>query len=117
MTEKDLFYNIGTGLGATVNQLLGLTYADLIDGAISMHVGPLHIRRTYVLPENAANAILQRSGGIFRMTREEAVTAFGTEDFLPLTMKRYYRETGDIHYPMHILGIDDAKTALKTIIC
>lgn len=117
MTEKDLFYNIGTGLGANVDQLLDLTSADIIDGALSIHVGPLHIRRTYVLPEDVANAVLQKPGRIFQMTRDEAVTVFGVEDFLPLTMQRYYNETGDIYYPMHILGIDDTETALKTIGC
>ena len=106
MSEKELFCTIGLGLGATVDQLLGLTGDDVTDGYISLHVGPLRIQRTYVLPEEAAKSIQNRTGKIFSMSREEALTTAGTDDFLPLTMQRYYNETGDIYYPMHIMGIE-----------
>lgn len=106
MTEKELFCTIGIGLGATVDQLLELTGTDVTDGYISLHVGPLHIQRTYVLPENVATSIQNRTGKLFTLNREEAISAAGTDDFLPLTMQRYYHETGDIYYPMHFMNID-----------
>lgn len=105
MSEIELLCTIGLGLGATVDQLLDLTSDDVTDGYISLYVGPLHIQRTYVLPKNIAESIQNRSGNIFTMAREEALIAVGTDDFLPLTMQRYYNETDDIFYPMHIMGI------------
>ncbi len=106
MSEKELFCTIGLGLGATVDQLLGLTGDDVTDGYISLHVGPLRIQRTYVLPEEVAKSIQNRTGKIFSMSREEALTAAGAYDFLPMTMQRYYNKTDDIYYPMHIMGIE-----------
>lgn len=106
MSEKELFCTIGLGLGATVDQLLDLTVDDVTDGYISLHVGPLRIQRTYVLPKEVTNSIQSRTGKIFTMSREEALTAAGIDDFLPLTMQRYYNETDDIYYPLHIMGIE-----------
>jgi len=117
MTEKELFHTLGVGLGATVDQLLNLTSDDVNEDSISMHVGPLHIRRTYVLPEEIKEALQNRDGRIFTFTREQAISVCGLDDFLPKTMHRYYTETNDIYYPMHIMGIESMEAALEAMGC
>ena len=115
MTEKELFYTLGVGLGGTVDQILALTMSDVTDGYISLPVGPLHIRCTYNLPVDVRDAIEGRAGQIFKLSREAAVSVCGIDDFLPLTMRRYYKETNDIYYPMHLMRMDNEEAALEII--
>ena len=115
MTETELLYTIGVGLGANIDQILELTTDNITDGYISLHVGPLHIQRTYLLPEDIKETIQAREGKIFTLSRDAALASLGIKDFLPLTMSRYYDETGDIYYPMHIMGIEDEEAALAIL--
>jgi len=115
MTETELLYTIGDGLGGNIDQLLELTTDDITDGYISLHVGPLHIQRTYLLPADIKETLQARTGKIFSLSRDDALASPGIKDFLPLTMRRYYDETGDIYYPMHIMDIDDEEAALAVI--
>ena len=100
MIEKELLNTIGVGLGANIDQLSKLTTDDIHDGNISLHVEPLKIRRTYLLPADVNEALQCRSGNIFQMSRDDAIAICGITDSLPLTMKRYYAETGDISRPI-----------------
>jgi len=115
MTETELLYTIGVGLGGNIDQILELTTDDIVDESISLHVGPLHIRRTYLLPADIKETLQSRSGKIFNLSRDDAMASLDILDFLPLTMQRYYDETGDIYYPMHIFGIEDEEHALAVI--
>jgi len=115
MSEKDLFYTLGIGLGAGIDQLLELTTDDVDDGYISLRVGPLQIKRTYLLPEEVKEALHGKSGKIFTMSRNEAASVAETDNFLPLTMKRYYDETSDLYYPMHIMGIQNEEDCQRIL--
>ena len=103
MKERDLFYSLGIGLGCTAHQLLLLTVEDLKDGYVSMPIGPLQIKRTYVLSPAEKATVTGRTGQLFTTIPED----IDTTDFLPLTMKRYYAETGDPAYPAHIMNMSE----------
>ena len=115
MSEKDLLITLGIGLGATMDQLLDLTANDITDGYISLPVGPLQIKRTYLLPEEVKRALQDKNGKLFTMSRDDAVSITETDNFLPFTMKRYYAETSDIYYPMHLMGIEREEDCRKLL--
>ena len=116
-----LMYQIGSGLGCTIRQLLSLTVDQVKNrDCLEAYVGPLQIRRCWHIPADVREDIKMYTEGrtgtdsLFILQDGSRLTAgqvsntfdsFGLMDgsFLPITMRRYYDVTGDIAYPAHML--------------
>lgn len=130
-----LLYKIGSGLGCTIRQLLSLKVKDIRNQTcLKMHVGPLHVLRSWHVPSSLQNEIRAytagRSGSDPLFTLSDGVEI--SEDmipshfedigvvngsFLPIVMKTYYEKTGDLDYPMHMMTmpLDSARVLLDSI--
>ena len=126
-----LLYEIEVGLGAEISQLLRLQVNDVKGKEyLSMHVGPKKCPRTYVLPkvlcEKIDAYIQDRDGILFTDDEGVPITEDGagrvmeecgiTKPFLNIMMGKYFRETGDIYYPMFFMDLPSVE-ATKTAIC
>lgn len=125
-----LLYELGTGLGAEISQLLDLTVDDVRDKEyLSMHVGPRKCRRTFHLTKSLRRQIAiytsNREGTLFindegiAITEEDArkvLDECGIKKlFINILLGRYYRETGDIYYPMFFLDLPTENAAIDAI--
>ena len=128
-----LLYKIGAGLGCTIRQLLSLKVKDVRNQTcLKMHVGPLHVLRSWHVPSSLQNEIRAytsgRSGSDPLFTLSDGVEIsedmipsdfedIGVVDgsFLPIVMEIYYEKTGDLSYPMHMLDAtaDEAKQLMR----
>ena len=125
-----LLYEIGTGLGADISQLLSLQVDDVKGKKhLSMHVGPKKCQQTFVLSERLRSRIdsytKERDGILF--TNEEGLPIKAeiawqvmndcgiTKPFLNIKMGRYFRETNDIYYPMFFMDLPTVEATLEAI--
>lgn len=126
----ELLYELGTGLGAEISQLLELKVEDVREkDYLSMCVGPRKCRRTFLLPENVKKRIntyiRDREGMLFLDTegiplnedqaRFVLASCGVNKPFINIVMKRYFGETNDIYYPMFFLNLPTKEVTLKAI--
>lgn len=116
-----LMYQIGSGLGCTIRQLLSLTVDQVKNrDCLEAYVGPLQIRRSWHIPADVQEEIRAYTEGrtgtdpLFILQDGSELTARQVSDvfdslclvgdsFLPITMRHYYDITDDIAYPAHML--------------
>ena len=125
-----LLYEIGTGLGAELSQLLSLQVDDVKGKEyLSMHVGPKKCQQTFILSERLRRRIesytKEREGILFTNEEGLPITAEAawqvmnncgiTKPFLAIKMGRYFRETEDIYYPMFFMDFPTVEATLEAI--
>ena len=133
-----LMYQIGSGLGCTIRQLLSLTVDQVKNrDCLEAYVGPLQIRRSWHLPADVQEEIRAYTEGrtgtapLFILQDGSKLTVRHVSDifdslclvngsFLPITMRHYYDVTGDIAFPAHMLQTSESEAlqlmqACKTI--
>jgi len=130
-----LMYQIGSGLGCTIRQLLSITVDQVKNrDCLEAYVGPLQIRRNWHIPADIQEEIRAYTEGrtdtdpLFilhngsRLTARQVSNTFDNiglvnESFLPITMKRYYDITGDVTYPAHMLQTSEPEALQLMQVC